>query len=432
MYLTYFILAPDYEVQPLIKKSLIDETHAITSRISQSLAQPGSSLEVTIKQIHAEEDANIRVFDLQGKELAACMEQRLTHTKKISPEIIAQTLHNGEHLQLIFPRWMHVVSVILKKNNTPFGIVQIYYTLTEGSILPRGIPTVIMVIIFGGITVVLTRILTRPIRELIGGVRQMAAGNLGVRVKVRSRDELGELGNAFNDMSQRLDEFYKLRTELLADISHEIRSPLARIQTTAELLIDKRMGKEERQEYLQAICDEVTDLDHLINDLSILSRLDAHEIVMECAPASLDAVLSQECVKFALQMEDKGIALDKNIAPNLPLAPIDQKRIGQVITNLLTNALRYTPAGGTIEVGAQRQGSMIEVWVQDTGPGIPQKDLPHIFDRFYRVDKSRSRETGGTGLGLAIAKKFVEAHGGSIRAESASGKGTRIVFTLSL
>ncbi len=111
---------------------------------------------------------------------------------------------------------------------------------------------------------------------------------------------------------------------------------------------------------------------------------------------------------------------------------IDPKRIGQVVSNLLMNALRYTPSGGTIEIGAKKNNTVIEVWVRDTGSGIPQKDLLHIFDRFYRVDKSRSRETGGTGLGLAIAKKFIEAHGGSIRAMSEEGKGTRIAFTLPL
>ena len=155
-------------------------------------------------------------------------------------------------------------------------------------------------------------------------------------------------------------------------------------------------------------------------------------MTIERSRVALGEVLSREVSRFLLQAEEKAITLKQEIASGLPAVMIDEKRIGQVISNLLANAIRYTPPNGTIEVGAKSSDSEIQLWVSDTGAGIPAEDLPYIFDRLYRVDKSRSRSTGGTGLGLAIARRFVEAHGGHIRAESEVGKGTMIVVTLPL
>jgi two-component system sensor histidine kinase BaeS len=258
----------------------------------------------------------------------------------------------------------------------------------------------------------------------------MAKGNFGVKVEVRSKDEIGQLGTAFNEMSQRLADFHKLRSDLLADISHEIRSPLARIQTDAEILIDREIGKEERDKHLKAICDEVRDIDRLIEDLYIITRLEQNELELNISSSSLTDVLHQEIAKFLLQMEEKKITVIQDIPASIPPVMMDATRIGEVISNLLMNSLRYTPEGGKVEIGAQKKNSKVEVWVKDTGPGIPQEAIPYIFDRFYRVDKSRSRATGGRGLGLAIARQFVKAHGGEIHAESEIDKGTSISFSL--
>jgi len=432
MVLTYFIFAPEIEVHPHIKKSLIDETRSIAERITACLAASPASLADITEKIHTTEKASIRVFDLRGRELVARMDERLRDTRRISSTIIEDTLRTGEHLDLIFPRWIHVVSMSLKRDQQPVAILQVYYPLIEKSIFPQGAPTLILLFLLAGLTAVFSRWLTRPVRELTRGARRMSMGSLGATVSIRSQDEIGELGSAFNEMSRRLAEFHKSRTELLADISHEIRSPLARIHTDAEILIDREMGKEEQTQHLQAICEEVTHIDHLIDDLLMLSRLENNQLALERSPVSLEAVLSREVSRFILRAEEKGVMLKQEIAPGLPAISLDEKRIGQVISNLLANAIRYTPAGGTIEVGAKAHDTEVKLWVRDTGAGIPTEDLSHIFDRFYRVDKSRSRATGGTGLGLAIAKRFAEAHGGYIRAESASGKGTVIIVTLPL
>ena len=431
MVFTYIFFSPEIDVHPHIKKSLIDETHSIAQRITASLNNPSAKLEEVMRQIHETEEANMRVYDTRGNQIATYVEHKLRGIEKISPTIIEDTLRQDEHLDLIFPRWIHVVSVPLKGKGQTDRILQVYYPLMKSNIiLPRGVPTIILLIIIGGITGIFSRYLTKPIRKLTGVARQMSAGNLGIQVAFHSRDEIGELGNAFNDMSARLAQFHRSRSELLADISHEIRSPLARIQTDAEILTDKELCREDQRQQLQRICEEVQHIDHLIDDLSILSRLENNQLKMDRVPSSLEEVIDREISRFSLQMEEKTITLHKKMQTALPKINMDQKRIGQVISNLLMNAIRYTPAGGIIEIGAQAEGSMIRVWVRDTGQGVPQDDLPYIFDRFYRVDKSRSRSTGGTGLGLAIARRFVEAHGGKIYAESEAGKGTRITFTL--
>ncbi|HUT85189.1 MAG TPA: HAMP domain-containing sensor histidine kinase [Thermodesulfobacteriota bacterium] len=308
----------------------------------------------------------------------------------------------------------------------------IYYPFVEGGerILPPGVPSLIFIITIAVFTALLSRILTHPIRELTKVAQEMSKGNFGVKVEVRSKDEIGQLGTTFNEMSQRLADYHKLRMELLADISHEIRSPLARIQSDAEILIDRQMEKEEMAQHLKAICEEVRNIDQLIEDLSMLTRLEQNQVELKIVPSSLENVLAQAIAKFLLQMEEKRITVVQNIPPNIPLVMMDSKRIGQVVSNLLMNSLRYTPEGGNVEIGAQERNGMVEVWVKDTGPGIPQEAIPYIFDRFYRVDKSRSRATGGRGLGLAIARQFVKAHGGQIRAESEIGKGTSITFSL--
>ena len=308
----------------------------------------------------------------------------------------------------------------------------IYYPLVEGSerVLPRGVPSLIFLFTIGLFTILLARVLTKPLRKLTKVAQEMSRGNFGVKVEVGSKDEIGQLGAILNEMSQRLANFHRLRSELLADISHEIRSPLARIQSDAEILIDRQMEKAEMAPHLKAICDEVRNIDHLIEDLYIITRLEQNELELDITPSSLNDVLRQEIAKFLLQLEGKKITVIQNIPASIPSVMMDAMRIGQVITNLLMNSLRYTPEGGSVEIGAGERNGKVEVWVRDTGPGISPEALPYIFDRFYRVDKSRSRTTGGRGLGLAIARQFVNAHGGEIRAESEIGKGTTITFSL--
>ncbi|MCP4717702.1 MAG: cell wall metabolism sensor histidine kinase WalK [Deltaproteobacteria bacterium] len=430
----YLGLVPRAEIHPQLKQNLVRETEFIAKRIASRPITSSMPLSKILQELHTNKKANVRIFDLRGNELGSCMDESLQGTRKMTPGIANDTLAAGFFFELLYPRRVltPVISVPLRFANGKTCILQAYYPFTKGlkRIMPRGLPETISLIILGGLTALLARYLTRPLRELTRVAKATAQGNFGVQVKIRSHDEVGELSKSFNNMSTRLKEMQSSRRELFADISHELRSPLARILTDAEILIDSQMPSPGRQQHLKAICNEVKNLDQLIGDLSILAKNAQGHVDISFTNASLQDVISQAFSFFVLQIEEKGITLKQTITDDIGPLPIDPKRIGQIITNLLMNAMRYTPQGGTIEVGLRRAGGTAEVWVRDTGPGIPADKLPFIFERFYRVDKSRSRSTGGSGLGLAIARQFVEAHGGSIRAESELNRGTCITFSL--
>jgi len=432
--LMFSLFGAQTEIHPRLKQFLLDETLRITEKVSRRLASTDESLETILDQVHREEDVSIRVFDLDGNQQAASTDEKITKIKHISSSLIEETIGNGRDFQYIFRRWMwvYVISMPLITKTDPPLIIQAYFPRTEKPqlIVPRGLTIALLLV--AAFTAIITRFLTKPIRELIKGAQEVAKGHFGVQVKVRSKDEISQLKKTFNQMSQRLADYHQSRKELFADISHEIRSPLARIQSDAEILIDRDMDKKEREQHLKAICEDVNGINQVIEDLSMLTKIEFNQLQLSPKPASIQQLLKQEISKFRLQMEKKNISLKEFITPSIPLVTMDAKRIGQVISNLLTNSLRYTPHGGNIEIGLEKNGALVRIWVKDTGPGIPKEALTRIFNRFYRVDKSRSRISGGTGLGLAIAKHFVEAHGGSIQAESEVGKGTCISFTIPL
>ena len=432
----YLGFAPLTEVHPHLKETLTSHTAAIAQGISDQLKNSSQQMDSILRELHENKKLDFRVFDGSGKEIASFMERRLRQTEKISDLTIRQALQTGWDLQITYPRLLltPVVTVPLRTDNETVLLLQCHYPITKElrSVMPRGLPEAVVIVILGFVTGLLSRYLTRPLRELTRVARKMAEGSFGEKVKIRSHDEVGQLAKTFNEMSQSLAELQRSRKELFADISHELRSPLARILTDAEILIDRQMEQKEQEQHLKAICNEVENLNHLIGDLSMLARMEQDQVKISMRPYLLQDVILQAVSLFMLHMEEQGIELKQSIALNVPPVMIDPQRIGQVISNILTNAFRYTPRGGTIEVGLRQRGPMAEAWIKDTGEGIPEDKLPFIFERFYRVDKSRSRTTGGSGLGLAIARKFIETHRGKIHAESKPGEGTCIVFTLPL
>jgi histidine kinase len=433
IFLMFSSYGPHTEIHPAIKKSLIIETESLARQLRERLANSSEPLADIVRNLYEQEGISVRVFDAKGNELAAATAEKLQEVQTISPSLLDAVRRGSEYFESIYQDWRWVYSVSLPVTiGGKAAVLQCYYPRTKEDriIMPRGLVTALVLIAL--FTAIITRFLTRPIRELTRAAQELSRGRFGVTVRVRSRDEISQLRRTFNEMSQRLAAFHQSRKELFADISHEIRSPLARIQSDAELLIDREMPKEEREEHLKAICEEVEGISRLVEDLSIMSQIENNQLTLEASPSSLQKLLIREAGKFRPQFGGKSVTLRQIMPEDIPPVMMDDKRIGQVISNLLTNALRYTPAGGTIELGVRVNGNMATVWVRDTGPGIPPEALPRIFDRFYRVDPSRSRTSGGTGLGLAIAKHFVEAHGGTIRAESEQTKGTCIQFTLPL
>lgn len=279
--------------------------------------------------------------------------------------------------------------------------------------------------------------ITAPLRQIEKAAAAISKGDLQQRVAVRSRDELGELAQAFNDMASSLANAEVQRQKLVADIAHELRTPLAVIQANTEAMVDGVLPVDLDQ--VNAIHVETLLLGRLINDLRLISLVEAGQLQLERKLTNLGELLQIVGEKFRPQCAQKGVVLELALDGNLPRVNVDADRITQVLNNLIGNALRYTPSGGMISIHARSSGNEkteVEVSVTDTGSGIAEEDLPLVFDRFYRVDRSRARISGGSGLGLAIVKQLVEAHGGTVQAASpvygapGQGFGTRITFSL--
>jgi len=270
--------------------------------------------------------------------------------------------------------------------------------------------------------------LTRSLRELTHATEEIARGNYGKEVVVRSRDELGTLAQAFNKMSRDLANAVRLRRQMTADIAHELRSPLTVLSGYAEALSEgKGRGGAEMYEVRD---QETRQLSRLIDDLRLLSLADAGELSLLIQPTDIPALLNQIVTRHSVTAQHKQIDLQLAVATDLPKYPLDPDRIAQVLDNLILNAFRYTPAGGWIRLSAELlPPGGLRLKVQDNGSGIAEEDLPFIFERFYRADKAR-HSNQESGLGLAIARSIVEAHGGKISVESQPGKGT--TFTIDL
>lgn len=268
-----------------------------------------------------------------------------------------------------------------------------------------------------------------PIRKLTSAAQKIAAGDLNQRIPTRSQDEIGTLAVSFNQMADSLAQHEELRRNLIADVAHELRTPLTIIQGNLEAMLDGILPTS--PEEIATLRDEAAMLTRLVADLRLLSLAESGQLKLERAKINVVELITRAVEPFRLQAQSSEVHLNLDLASNLPQIEVDVDRMTQVIRNLLGNALRHTPAGGRVTVACQSdKPHELSVIVSDTGEGIPPDDLPYIFDRFYRADKSRSRASGGSGIGLAIVKQLVEAHGGKVWVESQPGRGATFAFTL--
>ena len=276
-------------------------------------------------------------------------------------------------------------------------------------------------------TFVLSRRILAPIQTLTLTARRLGQGDLSQRVEFHDKSEVGELAHAFNSMASDLERAEQLRRNITADVAHELRTPLSNIQGYLEAVQDGVIKPD--GDTIHSLHEEATLLSRLVDDLQELSLAEAGELKLVCQAEDITELIKHAVAAVQAQVATKGLSISVNLPDRLPPVNIDRHRITQVLRNLLENAMAHT-AEGDINVTAAQQGSWLKISMVDTGEGIPAKALPNIFERFYRVDKSRTRATGGSGLGLTIAKRLVEAHGGKIEAQSELGKGSRFSFTV--
>ncbi len=304
---------------------------------------------------------------------------------------------------------------------------QSFLSAVNRSVLLAGLVAGVAALLVGTLLFVA---IMRPLRRLQEAAGQVAAGDLSARVPVTGRDELGTLAEAFNQMAAGLEQQQRLRQQMVADIAHELRTPISIIQGSLEAMLDGVLKPEPAE--LREVYAETRRLARLVEDLRMLSLADAGQLTLARGPVDLAETVERVVGRMTPLAEARQISLRAAVTHPVPPIEADADRLAQVLTNLIDNALRYTPAGGHVTVSLDQEDGRLKLAVADDGPGIPQEELPFIFERFWRGDRSRSRHSGGSGIGLAIVKQLVELHGGAVEVTSQVGKGSTFVVSLPL
>jgi signal transduction histidine kinase len=337
-------------------------------------------------------------------------------------------------------RWSLLGGYVLSSLLTFFNV---WFSAQMMFASPHDLQLAIVLLIFaGGMATVLGYFLSSTITNRIyllkGATERLAEGDLKTRVPVSGRDEVAVLAHTFNQMASQLEamdkkqrELEQMRADLIAWVGHDLQTPLASIRAILEALEDGLVDDPETvKRYLNTAQRDVQSLSALIDDLFQMAQLDAGGIPLDRAPSSLTDLISDTLESFSELASRNEVKLEGSVDPDVDPVQMDTQRIGRVLNNLIGNGLRHTPARGEVKVHARRIGAGVEVTVSDTGEGIRAEDLPHVFESFYRGEKSRSRSTGGAGLGLAIARGIVRAHGGDIHVLSEPNRGSQFTFTL--
>jgi signal transduction histidine kinase len=317
------------------------------------------------------------------------------------------------------------VGTLYVSPQSSFASLQLLFTSIGRYFLWGGLVAIAVALI---ITFLLSRRILAPVKALTSAARRVGRGDFSQRLRIKDKSELGDLAAAFDTMAEDLERAEKLRQNLVADTAHELRTPLSNIRGYLEAIRDGVVKPDPAT--IDSLYEEAALLSHLVDDLQELTLAEAGQLKLVRQPENIASVVNQGIAAMQAQAAAKGVSLVVDIADGLPTCNIDSNRVSEVLHNLLDNAVAHTPWGGIITVGARQDNGLVKVSVADTGEGIPAGELANIFERFYRVDKSRARATGGHGLGLTIAKKLVEAHGGKIEVESELGKGSRFTFSL--
>jgi signal transduction histidine kinase len=391
-------------------------------------------------QLSSQLDTRIRVLDAHGVVLVDSGQQDRGQDLSGDP-LVTQALAGQQASRTDqgdrYQEAMHLALPVLVEDKL-VGVVYLSQPLTDMAAVVRDLrtrwflSTLAALLLSGIVGLVLSQAIARPVRRLTSAAGAVARGDLDHQVPVGSRDELGRLSQAFNEMTARLRAARQMQIDFVANVSHELRTPLTAVKGTVETLRDGAVDDPEvRDHFLETVESETDRLIRLVNDLLVLSRADSEALNLHREPLDLAQLARCTVRKLAPRAEARGVAQAVEADPAAPLALADPDRIEQVLVNLLDNAYKYSPSGGQVivRIAGQRDGT-VRVQVQDQGLGIPADELPRIGERFYRADRARSRAEGGSGLGLAIAQALVQAHGGRLWLESEEGRGTLVTFTL--
>jgi signal transduction histidine kinase len=411
-------------------RELLGEARGVAALAFTPAGAPSRSLDQRIKQL----PGPVVVVDASGRSLGGDLVVPPTVRRALDGDIDTGTTGNQEYLGVPVVRQNAVVGAVYLANRFEGGgllgavrsTARLFRSFWWQFLLAGAVAAFIALFLAR----ILARGMTQPLRDMAGAARRMARGDYGTIVQVRSRDEVGQLAAAFNRMAGEMEGLERLRRDLVANVSHELKTPISALRAHMENLLD---GVEEPNPVLLEVMLQQADrLTRLVDQLLDLSRMESGDLALSLEPVQMGPLVDRVLGEVTVARPDRArtLAVRNDVAADLPPVEADQERIHQVLFNLLDNAFRFTPDGGSVRVRAAVANGSCEVSVEDTGPGIPQEHLPLVFERFYRVDPSRSRDDGGTGIGLAIARSIVEAHGGKIWAESAGGSGSTFRFVL--
>lgn len=383
--------------------------------------------------MESEESTDVVVIDAEGTILASS--QRHPEIKNLIKKLDGPIPYEGKILQDNWKQAKAIATISpMQKGQTNIGYVFMFQNTDSIHALMKRLNKhfLIVGIVSGLVTIaviiVLSRKLAEPLIQMKEATLKMSKGDFTVALSTNGKDELGDLSNAIQLLSNELNHLRQERKEFLSSIAHELRTPITFIKGYTDILYKRDLSVQDRQKYLAIILEETNRLSRLIKDLFDLAKMDENSFVIEKQNLDLQAFFTGIKGKLSPAFQEKDIHFDVCCGTGLTLWA-DEARLEQIIINLLNNALTYCGQGDTTTVNVKKVNGVLTIIIRDTGRGIPNKDLPFIFERFYRVEKSRSRALGGSGLGLAIVKELVQAHGGEVTVKSELNKGT--VFELS-
>lgn len=322
---------------------------------------------------------------------------------------------NGENIMIVIYMHTPVAEVISARKEV------LKYFLISG-----GVAVAIAVIL----TYIFSLRLSRPLKQIKNAAAKISNGEFERRLDIKSNDEIGELAKAFNQMAVALQNIEEMRREFIANVSHELRTPMTSIRGFIEGILDGTIPPKKHNQYLSIVKDETYRLNRLVNDLLDLAKIEAGEVKLSITTLNINEMVRKCVIKLEALLIEKDLSVDADFEEDELLAKGDSDAIERVLYNLMHNAIKFTPAGRKIGVSTRKLKDRIEVTVRDSGVGIDQNELDHIWDRFYKSDKSRGRDKTGTGLGLAIVRNIINEHNQTISVESQPGQGTAFTFTL--
>lgn len=422
-----------------------EETNELSSRYANILANNRNPMTVQMIGMMAEfSELNLFITDPDGKIVAYTDLPTSFLEESTIPEDERRLLSSGQSVEKIYKDPLSgdhylVYGKSATEKGTFYGGV---YVLSSIEDIYRSVHNIRYLLLLSGIgalflalgfTFVISKKLSSPLLKMEQATRKIAKGDLDTSVSLTSKDEIGSLAQAINDLARDLKRYRDTRGEFFANISHELRTPMTYLEGYAKVLKEGLYeSEEEKAQYLDIIHHESIRVTRLIGDLFELSKMEEGKYALNLEWVDLNEVLENVFLKMGLKAKDKGLDIEVNIE-ELPLIYGDGLRLEQILINLIDNAIRYTEQGKITVKSRMLDKTKVIVEIKDTGKGIPKDELPFIFERFYRVEKSRSRQYGGTGLGLAIVKMLVEIQGGQIQVSSQLGEGTRfeIVFPTS-